>query len=118
MDESAALGSKRIPIDASDFSADAPPPEWAMIEVNGELIQPQQLLGDSDLSVEVLGAKGRVELGQISFSSPEVRRGRRHWSTRRLQVTMMMSLMTTFLCSRSHYFLHLIALITSLIFLP
>ena len=99
LDESAALGSKRIPIDASDFSADAPPPEWAMIEVNGELIQPQQLLGDSDLSVEVLGAKGRVELGQISFSSPEVRRETRPAALVDKKVTKVIgdaSSMTTF----------------------
>jgi hypothetical protein len=51
---------------------DSPPPEWAMIELNGNLIAPMEFPTE-DASQTVLGGEDRVELGKLVLGSDKVR---------------------------------------------
>ena len=62
--------SQVIPISTETLSS-APPPEWALLELNGELICPTQFPSKSSCE-EVLGADGRVELGRLKLGPDNV----------------------------------------------
>ena len=66
------------PYVTTDNESDGPP-EWAMIELNGELVIPTENGNDTDLSdeqrveiQELLGGQGRAELGSLHYNN-EVR---------------------------------------------
>ena len=50
----------------------SPPPEWAMIELNGNLIAPMEFPTE-DVSQPILGGEDRVELGSLELGSDKVR---------------------------------------------
>lgn len=55
-----------VPI-SQGCSSDDHPPEWGMIELNGEIVYPQQFDHDKENNNDVVG-ENRVELGSLRFS--------------------------------------------------
>jgi hypothetical protein len=49
------------------------PPQWALIELNGELIGPIEF-PTKEKSVEILGHEDRVELGKLQLAAENVSR--------------------------------------------
>jgi hypothetical protein len=60
--------SRVIPIECPKDDDDNPPPEWAMIELNGELIAPTEFPTNETCQTVLCGGD-RVELGRLQLSS-------------------------------------------------
>jgi hypothetical protein len=63
--------SRVIPIECPKDDDDNPPPEWAMIELNGELIAPAEFPTHETCQTVLCGGD-RVELGRLQLSSDKV----------------------------------------------
>jgi hypothetical protein len=74
MDSSAPV---LIPIQRRESSDDSGEKEWAMIEINGELLGPSSIQIDNTdahtYQSALFDTKTRMELGSISFPENEVR---------------------------------------------
>lgn len=62
--------SQVIPIRCDEMMR-TKPPEWTLIEINGQLLPPIEL-PDTSSSQMILDQENHVELGQLSFVDPKV----------------------------------------------